>query len=566
MVLMGKPAGRFAMGWARAKINHRTAAVWLVWALASVWVAVYVAQHGHNLPASDEWAFVRISYAPWSERLDWLGERHMEHRFPLARAVFLGLLESTGHDFRAGMWLTTILLSCSAAALILAANRLRGRTSLADAGFPLLFLHLGHTENLLMGYQIAFTITVAALALFALLIAHSHLLDPMRAACWGAALLVPIALGGWLGLVFIPPLVLWVGWQWWRARGAGLTVVAILAAVVGYFAWSVWFLLAAGGVQHVEGVPDPAERIRALLGVTGVGLGPGFGRSVKPGWSGAVILAIQATTIYALVRVGRRWPEERPVTWGLLTLMMGVWAFALAVGFSRGSGLASRYSAFTALGIAIPLLAVARYSRPSTQIAAIIVIGTALVAIANERHGRLAGMRLDERYRSVLADRDSGMPIDLLAERHQDFWIGPAEGWLALWEHDFPLLRGVPAARPREVHSAIFQRDGEAHDGRAVFARYRVDLGAERPVLAVRVRFRAGIWVPWERMMFDWIDPTTGENQRSAVRPWIRPINQSAVFWIDGSISGGDLLIGRPDCPIEVLGVEVITLPADMRD
>ena len=546
------------MGWARADFNHRSAAVWLVWAVASMWVAVYVARHGHNLPANDEWAFVRISYAPWSERLEWIGERHMEHRFPLARAVFLGLLEVTGHDFRAGMWLTTILLSCSAASLILAASRLRGRTSFADAGFPLLLLHLGHTENLLMGYQIAFTITVAALAFFALLIAHSHLLDPMRAAFWGAVLLVPIALGGWLGLVFIPPLSLWVGWQWWRARGAGLGVLAILAGVVGYLIWSVWFLLAAGGVQYVEGVPDPVARIRALLGVTALGLGPGFGRSVKPEWSGAVILAMQAGTIRALLRVGCRSPEERPVAWGLLTLMMGVWAFAFAVGFGRGSGLASRYSAFAALGVAVPLLALARYGGPSTRIVTLIVIGSAIVAVVNERPGRLAGVRLDERYRSVLADRDSGMPIDLLAERHQDFWLGPAEGWQALWDNGFPLLRGVPPARPRKTHSAAFRRNEEAHDGRVAFARYRVDLGAERPVVAVRVRFRAGLWVPWERMMFTWIDPITGGHQRSAVRPWIRPIEQSVVFWINGPLSQGELLIGRPDCPIEVLSAEAI--------
>lgn len=546
------------MGWARADINPRAVLVWLVWAVASVWIAAFVVRHGYNLPANDEWAFVRISYAPGSERLVWLGERHMEHRFPFARTVFLGLLEVTGHDFRAGMWLTTILLSCSAASLILAASRLRGRTSLADAGFPLLLLHLGHTENLLMGYQIVFTITVAAVALFALLIVHSHLLDPMRAAFWGAVLLVPIALGGWLGLVFIPPLSLWVGWQWWRARGAGLAVVAILAAVVGYLAWSVWFLLAAGGVQHVEGVPDPAARFRAFLAVTGMGLGPGFGRYVKPWWSGAVILLIQAATIHALLRTGRRRPEERPVVWGLLTLMMGVWAFAFAVGFGRGSGLASRYSAFTVLGIAIPLLVMARYSRPSKRIAALIVLGTAIVAIANERHGRLEGKRIDERYRSVLADRDSGMPIDLLAERHQDFWLGSEEGWVSLWEHDFPLLRGVPPARSRAGASIVARRIGERRDGRQVFVRYRVDPGVERSVVAVRVRFRASIWVPWERMIFEWVDPVSGDSMRSEVRPWVRPIKQSTVFWIDGPFSGGELLIGRPDCPIEVLSVEAI--------
>lgn len=535
----------------------RSAAVWLAWAVATLWVAVFVASHGHNLPVCDEWAFVRISYAPWSERLEWLGERHMEHRFPLSRAAWLGVLDATGHDFRAGMWLTTTLLSGSAAALILAARRLRGRTELVDAAFPVLLLHAGHSENLLMGYQLAFTITVAALAFFPLVVARSPALGPSRSAFAGASLLIPIALGGWLGLVFVPPLALWVGWQWWRARGPALASAAILAAVMGYLAWSVWFLLAAGGVQHVEGVPEPIARIRAVVGVTGLGLGAGIGRFVKPAGIGAVIFALQAATVCALLRIGCRRPEERPVAWGLLALLLGVWAFALAVGFSRGSGLAPRYSAFSCLGIVVPLLVLARYARPSAWTTGLIILGGTLVVIGNERHGRLEGMRHDERHRAILVDLDRKVPIDLLAERHQNFWLGPAEGWRSLWENGFPLLREVPPARSRDTLQVVARRDGvELVEGR-IFHRYRITFADDRPVLAVRVRFRASAWVPWERMRFDWIDPT-GEHRRSEVRPWVRPIEQSAVLWIDGRLTGGELLIGRPDCLIEILGIEVI--------
>jgi hypothetical protein len=238
--------------------------------------------------------------------------------------------------------------------------------------------------------------------------------------------------------------------------------------------------------------------------------------------------------------------------------MLGVWAFAFAVGFSRGSGLASRYSAFTAFGVAVPLLATARYARPSACLTIVVISVGAFVVIANERNGRWEGQRLDECYRSVVVDLDAGVPIDLLAERHQDFWIGPEDGWRALWENDFPLLRGVPPACSRAVHPVAFRRDGDLPDGRAVFNRYRVDLGGERPVVAVRVRFRAGVWVPWERMIFTWIDPASRERRRSEARPWVRPIEQSTVFWVDGVISGGELLIGRSDCPVEVLGIEAI--------
>jgi hypothetical protein len=417
---------------------------------------------------------------------------------------------------------------------------------------------LGHTENLLMGYQVVFTITIAALALFGLLIAYSVELDSSWVAVCGAVLLVPIALGGWLGLVFVPPLGTWAAWQWWRARGAGLLALAILAAAAAYLSWSVWFLLASGGAIVVEEVPSTLTRIKAMAGVMGIGLGPGVGRHVKLWAIGAALLLIQAATIRTLIRVGVRRPAERHVAWGLVAIMLGVWAFAFAVGFSRGTGLASRYSAFTAFGIAVPLLASARYARPSVLVTVLVFLVGALVVIANERHGRWEGSRLDECYRSVVADRDAGVPIDLLAERHQDFWIGPDEGWRALWENGFPLLRGVPPASSRAVHPVAFRRDGEVTDGRAVFCRYRVEPSGKRSVVAVRVRFRASVWVPWERMSFIWIDPASGERRRSEVRPWVRPVDQSVVFWIDGHVARGELLIGRMVCPIEILGIEAI--------
>src|SRR6476660_4293146 len=66
-------------------------AVWTMWAVGFVCTAVFVVRHGHNLPNYDEWAFVKISYASRAEQIEWLGERHMEHLFPLARVAFLGL-------------------------------------------------------------------------------------------------------------------------------------------------------------------------------------------------------------------------------------------------------------------------------------------------------------------------------------------------------------------------------------------------------------------------------------------------------------------------------------------
>ena len=63
------------------------------WLAMLVWTMVFVVRYGFNLPAFDEWAFVKISYAR-GRKARVARREHMEHRFPMARLVFLLLLES----------------------------------------------------------------------------------------------------------------------------------------------------------------------------------------------------------------------------------------------------------------------------------------------------------------------------------------------------------------------------------------------------------------------------------------------------------------------------------------
>jgi len=539
--------------------------VWGLWAVALAWTAVFVARHGHNLPAYDEWAFVKISYAPCAEQIHWLSERHMEHRFPLARIVFLGLLEATGHDFRAGMWMSLGLLAATTAILILAARGLRGHTSVADAAFPVLFLHAGHTENLLMGYQIAFTISVFALGLFTLVVVRSTEMAPGRASAWGAVCILTLALGGWLGLVFVPALGAWTAWQVWRTpsdRVRRLAVSAVVIGVAAYLAWSGWLLSERrAATERVEALGLTA-RIRAVAEVIGIGLGPGISYLMSVRTAGWILLGLQALAAVALTRIGLRRREDRSVAWGLLAVLLGVWVFALAIGYSRGNGLASRYTSFTALGAAIPFLVLARFAPRSVLSAGVLaVLGVAFLLPQNFKHAGYQGVLQDDRYRSVISDIGSAMPIDVLASRHVDFWIQSEEGWQELWARGFPLLRGVPGPCEQGMRPAAFHRDGEQLQQLVAFpsvpfARYQVDLGTEKQVSILRVKFHPHTQVPWEPMTFVWTEPLTGDKRRSIVRPWIRPRDQQTMFWIDGPLRSGELLLGRTKCPIEILSVE----------
>jgi hypothetical protein len=560
--------GRLKAIWQRLEGLQPTV-VWLGWAAFLVWVGVFVARHGHNLPACDEWAFVHITYASWSDRLDWLFESHMEHRFPLGRLVFLVLLDVTHHDFRAGMWLTVGLLSAAAAALILAARQLRGRTQLADVAFPALLLHPGHTENLLMGYQIVFTITVFALSLLAFLVCRIGSRSPVQNLGWGVALLVVIAQGGWLGLVFVPPLGLWLSWCVWRTGSLSTTrrfaYAAVLLLVAAYLTGSVWFLVKAHAerlaLENSNG-PSLATRVTGIAEVIGIGVGPGAGvYNLNVALLGWVLLGIQSAIAATLVAIGWRRPLERVTAWGLLALLVGVWLFAIGVGFSRGSGIASRYSAFTALGIVVPLLAIARYCRDwrCSILTTLIVLGGIFLFIPqNSKHARNQGQTLDRYYRNLVADISTGMPINILASRHVDFWLGTTAGWHELWVRRFPLLKRVPEPRGGEALSVHFSRDGEGNDREGNFARYRVQVNSPRDIAFLHVRFRPETQTPWEPLCFHWIDPFTREAGRSVVFPWLLTQDQEANFWIDGPLTSGDLLLGDQKCRIEILSVEAV--------
>jgi hypothetical protein len=114
------------------------AALWFVW------------DYGTNVPFwPDEWGYASILSGEQPVSLAWLWQQHLEHRLPFPKLVWLGLLRVTGYDFRAGMYCNVLLLGALALVLILAARKLRGRTSYADAFFPLILLHWGHWENLL---------------------------------------------------------------------------------------------------------------------------------------------------------------------------------------------------------------------------------------------------------------------------------------------------------------------------------------------------------------------------------------------------------------------------------
>ena len=125
--------------------------VWLVWGATLASILVFIARDGRNIPFEEDWLMVAAMTGHEPDLPRWLWSQNSEHRLPLPRLVNLTLLRAT-RDFRSTMVFDALALGALAAAAILVARRLRnGRTSVVDAFFPLLLLHLGNWDNLVWG-------------------------------------------------------------------------------------------------------------------------------------------------------------------------------------------------------------------------------------------------------------------------------------------------------------------------------------------------------------------------------------------------------------------------------
>jgi hypothetical protein len=100
----------------------------LVWASMLVVALGLVYRYGtRTLPQNDEvWL---LSDSGPGIHIDWLWKTWAEHRIPLAKLIWKGVLQLTNYDFRAGNFLTVLGLSATAGLMLWTANKIRGRMS-----------------------------------------------------------------------------------------------------------------------------------------------------------------------------------------------------------------------------------------------------------------------------------------------------------------------------------------------------------------------------------------------------------------------------------------------------
>ncbi len=466
--------------------------MWGVWALLVLVAVAYVATYATRIPILDDLEVLRL-WLPTPER-SWAGfwAQHNEHRIPIPRLVQVGLLGLTG-DYRSGMYFTVAVYAALSGAMILAARRLRGRTTWTDAFFPLVWISIGNSDNLLMGFQLSLALPTAfvCVVLLCALGARSGL---STSAAWTvAAMLVALPLCGGPGLTQVPPLL----------SGAGLLGVLVLARRVAAPRAAGWVLLCGAaltvavvalyltGFVHSPNssrTTDPSRVAPAAARVASLALGRS-GEAWWP-WSFVLVGAVVAGAAALLLARLRREPAERLRAAGILCVLAASACLSVGIGYGRGgtdaaSGFAVRY-----IGLSAPILCAAYfafelYARPiaSEVVRGGLVLVLSVGAIVNdvplgrqwgeERRALALGMRA-----AILDGRSS----EEVCARYGRPAYGNAGGFLYLTglmaDHRVPPFDEVDDALRAQWHERVFVTPFERLESAGDAARVaRIDEG-----------------------------------------------------------------------------------------
>jgi hypothetical protein len=399
--------------------------VWGVWALMLLAGLAFVWQYGRNVPFWDEWNMVPILTGERPVDAAWLWSEHNGHRIPLPRLLLVGLYKLTGSDFRAGMYFNVAALGALALAMIRVAKGVRGEVAWTDAIFPLALLHWGHYENLLWSWQVTQVMPVLLAGVLLLIIVRSGArLTPAGVVLAGMCL-AALPLCGVPGLVYVPPLALWLGYVGlldWRsgerqARQRSLAAWGLTAAAI---------LLSA---LYFVGYHEPARhwtvlRLRGCAATTLAFLAGGFGPAAarfRLLWGLGVFALLLASAGALLVAVWGGRPPGRPRALGLLCFLAAVACLALSVGLGRtGYGFTPRYFLFAAPALCCVYFTWGVYSRPAlgrfaqTCLFALIVFTCAF----NFQAGHASARAHRDRLKAFEDDLLAGESEDKLLARH----------------------------------------------------------------------------------------------------------------------------------------------------
>jgi hypothetical protein len=414
---------------------HREAlAAWAVWTLmlgAGLW---FVGIYGYTMPFGDEWTWLPVMSGQQPLDASWLWSLHNEHRMVLPRLIYMGLGYATDFNFQAGSFFNVLLLGGLSLAMMLSARAVRGRTSICDAFFPLLFLHWAQCENMNWGFQLNFVTSTALAGVVLMAILRCGPQLRLSTALLIAVCLAGLGISGLYGLVYLPAMACWLAFAGvcrWRdaadhARRDGLLLIAMAAALMLFV--GLYFI-----GFHLKTCNSPG--LWATLRTTLQFLCGGIGSAAKEIWpvSGVLAVVAVACVLRQLYRVFRDQPAERVRAAGLFCFLGGIGTLALAVGMGRAyagprAGFMERYMTLGAPLLCLIFLQFTLYSSQALKIhlqrtLALLMLGLLTIntckglAFANNCY------RLMDRLE---ADMRAGLsPADLATRHGNDLGFAP---------------------------------------------------------------------------------------------------------------------------------------------
>ena len=423
----------------RAPDRLASAFVWGTWALMLLAALAFVRRYGSNYPMWDDFSFVPYQTGDEPISFAWLWSLYNEHLIPLPKIINIALWRLSGGDYRSGMYYDVSALGILALALILGARRLRGRTSYADAFFPIALLNWGHYVNFIWGFQVQFiTSTILAVALL-LIITRRGGRVTLGAAISAETCLALLLLCGANGLGLVPALALWLGYVIvlrWFSPGSPTERKRLLISGLVSFLLILVSLYISAGIKRTAWAPPAStwQRLSVALQFLTLGLGPAYG-DFWP-FTGVVIFGLLLLTSSLLAMAWFNRPLERPRALGLLLFMGSMAALALGVGWGRaglvspgsllacGSGGGKATARYVTL--AVPMLCCAYYAwilyGPPT-IRRLVQLGlfalVLLIAPINMGEGMAAAGYYRRSIQGFEVELRSGAPLYILTAHHR---------------------------------------------------------------------------------------------------------------------------------------------------
>lgn len=412
--------------------------VWGTWLVMVIVAFMCLVSYGRNIPLAEDWFLVKPLTGNEPHLVSWLWQQNNEHRIPLPRLILLILLKFTNGDFRSGMVLNVLTVAFVAAAAIQVARYLRGgKTSYADAFFPIALLNLSNWPNLFWSWQFTQVLPTALTYIIVfILVIQPTLTMPLAVVIAGASL-VALPFCGANGLLLVPVFAPWFIYRGFvnlyasdsQDKQRRTSMISISLAAIALCLIGVYFI----GYQRPTWNP-PSPGLGATIQTVAKFLAYSFGAVSAYSWSFFVAIAFGIfipTFVIVILGIIRNQGFERQRALMML-LLCGVFGFySLAIGHGRAGLVPSQGFPIRYVMFAVPMLCIAFFiwelygSRKWQQI---VPWGLFLWMLLLLPLNTLAGFEMfgnwyDDVMDSVERDIANGIPRSLLAQRHRDSLI-----------------------------------------------------------------------------------------------------------------------------------------------